>query len=76
MAISARKKARCIVKGCSKEVASRGLCAACRSAAARMIENGETTEEELIERGLMLPNRQGHRPDPAAIRVALEKSRG
>lgn len=53
----ARKKTAppiCIVPRCPRKQHARGLCSTCYRTAKRMIENGEVTEEQLIQRRLML----------------------
>lgn len=46
-------KDKCLVPTCDSEGTRRGLCSSCRNAAKREIEAGRTTEEELIEKGLL-----------------------
>ena len=57
---------KCLVPECDGEVRSRGLCAACYSAAVKMVRNKETTWAEIIENGLALPRR-----DSGPFRVEL-----
>lgn len=45
----------CLKPGCKGKVRSRGLCDGCKAAAWRAMEAGETTEEELIRHGKLLP---------------------
>lgn len=47
--------AKCLVSACDRKATRRGLCDSCRAEANRMVKRGETTEQELIEKGLMLP---------------------
>jgi hypothetical protein len=44
---------------CDKPAIARGLCPACRRAADNAIKRREATEEELIERGFLLPAIKG-----------------
>ena len=46
---------RCLIGGCNKPVKARGLCSPCRCAAWRSVLAGTVTEQELVERGLLLP---------------------
>jgi hypothetical protein len=45
----------CLVKKCERGGGTRGLCSGCYSIARIMIARGETTEETLVEKGMMLP---------------------
>lgn len=51
----------------------RGNCPACNAVLYRQIKSGETTDEELVEAGLMLPSQRGRWPDdlknPTTVRV-------
>ncbi len=54
---------KCLAPDCDGfDEGRRGLCANCYAQALRLIELGKVTREELVERGLMLPSRQGLRP--------------
>lgn len=64
MARKQRKACRCLIKGCEKEAVRRGLCWTDFHAARAKIEAGEVTEAKLIQLNLMLPSRQGRRPNP------------
>jgi hypothetical protein len=46
---------RCLIPKCGRAQKSRGLCAACNSAALRKISRGETSWADLIDMGLALP---------------------
>lgn len=50
-----KRKAKCIIRGCTKDAYSRGLCPACLDAAYKVIRQRKATEQELIDRKLMLP---------------------
>ena len=67
---SVKAKPKCLVPDCKNPPTRRGLCFSCRIAARREIESGRTTEVELVESGLLLPNvRRGK------LIAALEMSR-
>ena len=42
----------CLIKGCGKEKASRGLCSKCYTAACRIVNDGQATWEFLVSKGL------------------------
>lgn len=46
---------KCLIKECENKETTRGLCMKCRSIASAMISNGDTTEEELVAMGMILP---------------------
>lgn len=48
----------CLKPDCRHIARSRGLCNGCLTAASQLIEAGETTEEELIAHGKMLPKQR------------------
>lgn len=55
MSFSIKESRKCLVPGCDSEGTRRGLCSSCRNAAKRQIDDGRTTEEELIQQQLLLP---------------------
>jgi hypothetical protein len=63
----------CLVKGCSRPPASRGLCGAHYAAANYAVNTDKTTWDELIELGLALPSATPGRK--GALRVQIEKRR-
>lgn len=62
---------------CKKgKVYGRGLCRSCWRAMRRKIVAGETTEQEAMDLGLMLPYRaHGGRSGQGVVTLALEKAR-
>lgn len=48
----------CVYPDCPKARRTRGLCFSHSASAGRLIRKGEATEEDLMERGLMLPKHQ------------------
>ena len=61
---------KCLVPTCDSEGTRRGLCSSCRNAAKREIEAGNTTEAELIDKGLLkVKSRKGR------LAVALDERR-
>jgi len=55
--ISISKSATCLTPGCGRIAYSRGICQRCYACAKQMRQNGEATETELIDAGMMLPSR-------------------
>jgi hypothetical protein len=45
----------CLIKKCERGGGTRGLCSGCYLIARTMITRGETTEEVLVSKGMMLP---------------------
>lgn len=45
-----------------RPAAIRGQCRRCRQGTSRAVEAGHTTEQALLDRGLLLPSRQGIAP--------------
>lgn len=43
---------------CGREALSRGLCSSCYQSAIRVIKSGDATDEQLVERGLILPKKK------------------
>lgn len=60
MPASKTKPRKCLA--CKNKHFSRGLCKRCLSVARGKIDRGETSEEQLIKRGLMLPPMKQGRP--------------
>lgn len=58
-----KRKNGCCWRGCRAAVHSRGACVRHYFAARRAIFRGEMTSAEAVERGLLLPSRQGERTD-------------
>jgi hypothetical protein len=52
----------CIVPECKRPQKTRGLCGPCRQQAGNAIRRGETTDNELVAAGLMLPHKAKVRP--------------
>lgn len=66
------QKPRC--RTCKKRAAvSRGNCATCLSNAHNLIRSGERTEQELVDKGILLPAKKPGRPRNNAVRSRLEK---
>ena len=56
----------CLTPGCARPAAAslkRGLCLLCYSRAKKLVEDGTTTWDEIVELGLALPN-DGEGADP------------
>jgi len=64
------KKEKCLVPDCNGTGSRRGLCSSCRNSANREIESGRTTEQELIEQGLLNPKTR-----KARLAIALDAKR-
>lgn len=64
-----RPVSKCLL--CEKPATRRGLCTGHAAICFDRISKGETTEDEAIEAGLLLPSRQGKRPEPNAFDVKL-----
>lgn len=58
----------CLIPNCDRNTACRGLCTACYQTAKREIQLKRTTEQELMDRGLMLPKYHNNK---SAVRQAL-----
>lgn len=63
---------KCLAPECGRDREIRGLCTSCYHTANRMIRNGEATETELINKGLLLPANPGGRPASNPLRRAVE----
>lgn len=50
---------KCLTKNCQKEKGTRGLCTSCYATARVMMKNGEATEKQFVDRGMMLPKVKG-----------------
>ncbi len=48
---------KCLIIKCEDEVQTRGLCAKCYSTARMMMASGKITEQELLDKGMILPAR-------------------
>ncbi len=61
----------CLIPGCENtEIRARGQCDSCYQTAARRVRLGETTWEELEEKGYALPARRGTPlTNPASIAI-------
>ncbi|HAN97713.1 MAG TPA: hypothetical protein DCQ98_09915 [Planctomycetaceae bacterium] len=57
---------------CERKRIARGLCSACYATALRVIRSGERTEQELIDRGLILPSKKIGRPRTNAFLLKVE----
>lgn len=55
----AKKRTTCLTPRCTSDPATRGLCLACYRTARRMVADKRTTDETLVDAGLMLPSRRG-----------------
>lgn len=64
---------KCLARECTRKRHTRGLCASCYIQSRRMIAAGETTEAELMQRGLLLESKQGGHP-PNPLRKEIEQS--
>lgn len=73
-AMTTRQRENCIVPLCDRPACSRGLCSACRQLSKKMINAGETTEEELIALKLLLPLRDP-RSGMRSYRTAVAEAR-
>ena len=62
----------CLVPGCTRPAARRGLCEPCYQSAARFVRFGGTTWDELVQLGLAEP---GLTRQPAIFRQAFEQLR-
>jgi len=68
-----RTQKTCLIRGCDNPPVARGLCQTCRAAAKAAIQRGEVTEDELIERGLLLPAVTAGRKPESAFAKQLER---
>ncbi len=57
-----RAKAKCIIKTCSREQKTRGVCGSHYAMAIRSIAQGKTTDAQLVTDGLLLPKTKAGRP--------------
>lgn len=62
---------KCLVCKLNK-VQSRGCCGGCGTTLRRLIDLGERTEQELIDKGLMLPRQKTGRPLGSKARQRIE----
>jgi len=67
------KTKTCLIRGCTMPAKSRGLCPTCRAAARAAVSRGDTTEEQLIALGLLLPAKNGGRPMASRFSVELRR---
>jgi hypothetical protein len=74
MSTRTAKKQKCLTFGCNSPALARGLCQCCRKAAAAAIGRGETTERELIKKGLILEPKRSGRPPSSKFAQALRRS--
>ena len=65
------RRAKCLQ--CPNKAFSRGLCSTCLSAAHRLINSGQKTEQQLIDAGAMLPSKKSGRPRGSAYAKRLAK---
>ena len=63
----------CMVPECHRQLRTRGICSACYLKARNMIDSGEVTEKELVERGLLRERRGLGEGNP--LKLALDKAR-
>ena len=61
----------CLIEGCRRRVANRGLCGGCYASARDMVAAGKVTWQDLERMGLALP--RCSRRKPSAFRAAIEK---
>lgn len=72
VAKAAEPRAKCIVCKTNNRY-SRGLCRRCGDDARIVIRSGERTEQELIDKGLLLPRKGVGRPISSQFRKKLAK---
>lgn len=65
----------CLLKGCGNEEFSRGLCQAHYKQARLRLDAEVESEEELIERGLMLPAKRAGRKTKVSFASAVERAK-
>lgn len=64
---------QCIIKQCLGFASSRGLCPTCYNLARKMIKDGQTTEKELMQKGMMLEsNKQKISPFRAQFQLPAQ----
>jgi len=51
---------KCLIKKCENDATTRGLCQRCYAIALKMMLSGETTEEVLLNNGMINPKRVTH----------------
>jgi len=66
--------AQCLIAACPNEARFRGLCARCHQNARRAITAGATTEQELLDRQLMLPSVRGKRKNPSPWQCQFDRA--
>lgn len=66
----ATKRNKCIA--CNAKPYSRGLCQACYTAARRVIETGERTEDQLIDAGMILARQRKGQKLGSAFRKRMD----
>lgn len=67
-----KKKPTCMITDCGRVGYSRGLCGPCYQSSRLRIEAGDTTDEELVRLGIMLPRFAKAR---SPFRLGLENAR-
>lgn len=70
----AATKAQCLVPGCDRPERCRGMCGPCRATATGLVDKGETTDDELIAKGWLLPA-AGTRASPLVTALHNTKAR-
>lgn len=49
---------KCLVKECKRMSKQRGLCTSCYLSALKLIKIGKTTDDELVNRGMINPKKE------------------
>lgn len=49
---------QCLINNCPSVATCRGLCGSCYNIARKMISDKETTDEELVKKGMMLSGKK------------------
>jgi hypothetical protein len=70
-----RAKVKCRTTGCKNLRHARGLCQPCLREAQELIRQGEYTENELIDLGIIMPVGKPGRKRTGLVAKALAKSR-
>jgi hypothetical protein len=64
----------CLISGCTRSIAGRGLCVNCYNVARKIVNNGTTCWEELVDLGLAeKPTRRSNTPFAVAFEEAKNK---
>jgi hypothetical protein len=71
---SAKSKPKCCVPKCTRNEYSRGECKPCFKCACRLVTDGETTWDELVDLKLAKPSR-ARKPNPLAVAFRAAKAK-